>query len=99
MDRTRMPSDGGFTFTSVSKLAKVSYTKIGQPGPFDSSVRNTLKLKTSANNAQVQNELLQQLLVNNASALPAILQEIRTTANANAQANKNRGAQKASGGD
>ena len=38
-----------FTFTSVSKLVKVSYTKIGQPNSFDSSVQHTLKLHTSAN--------------------------------------------------
>ena len=63
-----------FTFTSVSKLVKVSYTKIGQPDPFDSSVRHTPKLKTAANSVQVQNELLQQLLRKNcrdASSNPA----------------------------
>ncbi len=42
-------------------MVKVSYTKIGQPDPFDSSVRHTPKLHTTANGVQVQNELLQQL--------------------------------------
>lgn len=64
-----------FMFTSVSKLVKVSYTKVGKPNPFDSSVRHTPKLKTTANNVQVQNELLPQLLVNNVSTLPQFCRE------------------------
>ena len=88
-----------FTFTSVSKLVKVSYIKIGQPDPFDSSVRHTPKLHTTANSVQVQNELLQLLLVNNASTLPAILQGMRNIVNANTQANRNQGTQVAGGSD
>lgn len=99
-----------FTFTSVSKPIKVSYTgkieAVGEasrkivrykpnfvisrfviakvlPDPFDSSVWHMLKLKTATNSVQVQKELLQQLLVNNASTLPAILQRMRTMNNAN----------------
>ena len=79
-----------FTFTSISKLVTIFYTKIGQPNPFDSLVRHIPKLNTAANSVQVQNELLEQLLVNNTSTLPAILQGMRTITNANTQANRNK---------
>ena len=47
-----------FTFTSVSKPVKVSYTKVGNSDPFDPSVQHTPKLKATANNVQLQNELI-----------------------------------------
>lgn len=81
------------------KLFKVSYTKTGQPDRFDYSVRHAPMLETAANSAQVQNEGLRQFLGINASTLPAILQGMRTVANADTQANKNQGAQTASGCD
>lgn len=62
-------------------------------------MQHTPKLHTTANSVQVQNELHQQLLVNNVSMLPAILQGMRTIANANAQANRNQGTQVAGGSD
>lgn len=64
-----------FMFTSVSKLVKVSYTKVGKRNPFDSLVRHTPKLNTTAKNFQVQNELLPQLLGNNVSKLPQFCRE------------------------
>lgn len=41
-------------FTSVRKLVKVLYTKIGQPEPFDSLVQYTPQQKITANSVQVQ---------------------------------------------
>lgn len=81
IDQTRNPSDRRlYVYFSqqayIPKLASL-IPLIPQYG-----IR-LIKLKTATNSVQVQNELLQQLLVNNASTLPAILERMRTLTNAN----------------
>lgn len=72
-----------FAFTSISKLVKVCSIKIGYPDPFDFLVQHTSKLSATVNSVQVEYELLQQLFVNNASTLSAILQRMKPITNAN----------------
>lgn len=76
-----------FEFGTVKKLVKVSYTQIGQVDPFNKDRMIAQQCSGSSfQSIQTQNEMLQQILINQSSTFPAILQTMKAMNSVNANA-------------
>ena len=73
-----------FEFGTVKKLVKVSYTRVGQIDPFNRELTAAKSFSGSSyQSVQTQNEMLQQILINQSSIFPAILQTMKAMNSAN----------------
>lgn len=71
----------------MKKLVKVSYTQIGQVDPFNKDRMIAQQCSgSSSQSIQTQNEMLQQILINQSSTFPAILQTMKAMNSVNANA-------------